>query len=60
MRCVLWSIRARSEGQPAHCEVHIVTLRCSAGPSPELLVSLATLAACKRPRPFPPECHLLF
>ena len=43
MRCILWSIRSRSEAHPAHCEVSVVTLRCSAGPSPELSVSLAFL-----------------
>ena len=46
MRCILWSIRPRSDTTPAHCEVHVVTLRCSAGPSPELSVSLATLRNC--------------
>jgi len=32
IRCILWSVRPRAGPQPAHCEVHVVTLRGPAAP----------------------------
>ena len=41
VRCILWSIQPRSGSQPAHCKVHVVTLRCPPGPGAHLEASLA-------------------